>query len=107
MEDLNIERVRAILHAKVGGRGIDVDNVYINGVNTPEDPLVTYSQTLVWAFFLKLQDGEVPYFEGEQLGLFSEAYTFDSQYRFKGLEFDEVNGLGADMAKIFLAESVI
>ncbi|MFJ3368769.1 hypothetical protein [Pseudomonas sp. NPDC086251] len=107
MEDLNIERVRAILHAKVGGRGIDVDNVYINGVNTPEDPLVTYSQTLVWAFFLKLQDGEVPYFEGEHLGLFSEAYTFDSQYRFKGLEFDEVNGLGADMAKIFLTESVI
>ena len=107
MEDLNIERVRAILHAKVGGRGIDVDNVYINGVNTPEDPLVTYSQTLVWAFFLKLQDGEVPYFEGEHLGLFSEAYTFDSQYRFKGLEFDEVNGLGADMATIFLAEAVI
>ena len=82
MEDLNIERVRAILHAKVGGRGIDVDNVYINGVNTPDDPLVTYSQTLVWAFFLKLQDGEVPYFEGEHLGLFSEAYTFDSQNRF-------------------------
>lgn len=107
MEDLNIERVRAILHAKVGGRGIDVDKVYINGVKTPEDPLVTYSQTLVWAFFLKLQDGEVPYFEGEHLGLFSEAYTFDSQYRFKGLEFDEVNGLGADMAKIFLPETVI
>lgn len=107
MEDLNIERVRAILHAKVSGRGIDVNKVYVNGVNTLEDPLVTYSQTLVWAFFLKLQDGEVPYFEGEHLGLFSEAYTFDSQYRFKGLEFDEVNGLGADMAQIFLAESVI
>jgi hypothetical protein len=107
MEDLNIERVRAILHAKVGGRGIDVDNVYINGINTPEDQLVTYSQTLVWAFFLKLQDGEVPYFEGEHLGLFSEAYTFDAMYRFKGLEFDEVNGLGADMAELFLTESVI
>ncbi|WP_460147891.1 hypothetical protein [Pseudomonas sp. S2_A02] len=107
MEDLNIERVRAILHAKVSGRGIDVNKVYVNGVNALENPLVTYSQTLVWAFFLKLQEGEVPYFEGEHLGLFSEAYTFDSQYRFKGLEFDEVNGLGADMAQIFLAESVI
>ncbi|KAA0971414.1 hypothetical protein [Pseudomonas sp. ANT_H12B] len=107
MEDLNIERVRAILHARIGGRGIDVDNVYINAIHTPEDQLVIYSQTLVWAFFLKLQDGEVPYFEGEQLGVFSEAYTFDSQYRFKGLALDEVNGLGADMAKIFLAEAVI
>lgn len=107
MEDLNIERVRAILHAKVSGRGIDVNKVYVNGVNALENPLVTYSQTLVWAFFLKLQEGEVPCFEGEHLGLFSEAYTFDSQYRFKGLEFDEVNGLGADMAQIFLAESVI
>ena len=107
MEDLNIERVRAILHAKVSGRGIDVNKVYVNGVNALENPLVTYSQTLVWAFFLKLQEGEVPYFEGEHLGLFSEAYTFDSQYRFKGLEFDEVNGLGADMAQIFLAEAVI
>ena len=107
MEDLNIDRVRAILHAKVSGRGIDVDKVYINGVNTPEDLLVTYSQTLVWAFFLKLQDGEVPYFDGEDLGLFSQAYTFDSMYRFKGLEFDEVNALGEYMAQVFLAESVI
>ncbi|WP_237884777.1 hypothetical protein [Pseudomonas sp. PGPR40] len=107
MEDLNIDRVRAILHAKVSGRGIDVDKVYINGAQPPDNQLVTYSQTLVWALFLRLQDGEVPYFEGEHLGLFSEAYTFDPQYRFKGLEFDEVNGLGESMAKIFLAESVM
>lgn len=106
MEDLNIERVRAMLHARLSGRGIDVDNVFINGIHTAEDQLVTYSQTLVWAFFLKLQDGEVPYFEGEHLGLFSHAYTFDSMYRFKGLGFDEVNGMGADIAAVFLAESV-
>lgn len=106
MEDLSIERVRAVLHARVSGRGIDVDKVYVNGVQSLEDPLVTYSQTLVWAFYLKLQDGEVPYFEGEHLGLFSQGYTFDSMYRFKGLEFDEVNGMGADIANVFLAESV-
>jgi hypothetical protein len=102
MEDLNVERVRAMLHARVGGRGIDVDKVYINGVLSVENPQVTYSQTLVWAFFLMLQDGEVPYFEGEHLGIFSEAYTFDSKYRFKGLEFNEINGIGADIAKEFL-----
>ncbi|UWF50294.1 hypothetical protein NYP20_04830 [Pseudomonas sp. N3-W] len=107
MDDLNIDRVRAILHAKFGGRGIDVDKVYINGVHTLEDQLVTYSQTLVWAFLLRLQDGEVPNFEGEQLGIFSHAYTFDPDLRFKGLEFDEINGLGAEMATLFLADPII
>ena len=54
MEDLNIERVRAMLHARLSGRGIDVDKVYVNGIHKFEDPQVTYSQTLVWAFFLQL-----------------------------------------------------
>jgi hypothetical protein len=107
MEELSIERVRALLHAKISGRGINVDEVYITGVYSLENPLVTYSQTLVWALYLKLQDGEVPYFGGEHLGLFSKAYTFDSIYRFKGLEFDEVNGLSADIATLFLGESVV
>jgi hypothetical protein len=72
MEDLNIERVRAMLHARLSGRGIDVDKVYVNGIHKFEDPQVTYSQTLVWAFFLQLQDREIPHFEGETLGLFTE-----------------------------------
>ncbi|WP_130905183.1 hypothetical protein [Pseudomonas sp. Sample_22] len=107
MEELNIERVRAILHARLSGRGIDVDDVYINGVFSLEKPLVTYSQTLVWALYLKLQDGEVPYFEGDHLGLFVKAYTFDSIHRFKGLEFDEVNGISADIAELFQIQSVV
>jgi hypothetical protein len=106
MEDLNIERVRAMLHARLGGRGIDVDKVYVNGIHKLEDPLVTYSQTLVWAFLLQLQDREIPYFEGEHLGLFTEAYTFDPDYRFTGLDFDELNRMGADIARIFLGDSV-
>jgi hypothetical protein len=107
MEELNIERVRAILHARLSGRGINVDEVYINGVYTLENPQVTYSQTLVWALYLKLQGAEVPYFEGEHLGLFSKAYTFDSMYRFKGLEFDEINGISADIAELFQVQSVL
>jgi len=106
MEELNVERVRAMLHARIGGRGIDVDKVYINGVFSLGDPLVTYSETLVWALFLKLQEGEVPYFEGEHLGVFSEGFTFDSMYRFKELDFDEINGLASNIAQVFLGESV-
>lgn len=102
MEELNVERVRAMLHARLSGRGIDVDKVYVNGIHKLEDPQVTYSQTLVWAFFLKLQDREIPFFEGETLGLFTEPYTFDLAYRFKGLDFDEVNSIGADIARVFL-----
>jgi hypothetical protein len=49
--------------------GIDVDKVYVNSIHKFEDPQVTYSQTLVWAFFLQLQDREIPHFEGETLGL--------------------------------------
>ena len=56
MEDLNIDRVRAMLHARLSGRGIDVDKVYVNGIHKFEDPQVTYYQKLVWAFFLQLQD---------------------------------------------------
>ncbi|KAB0484699.1 hypothetical protein SAMN04490202_1697 [Pseudomonas reinekei] len=107
MEELSIERVRAMLHAKLSGRGINVDEVYINGVHSLENLQVTYSQTLVWALYLELQDAQVPYFEGEHLGLFSKSYTFDSAYRFKGLEFDEVNDLAANIAKLFLSESVV
>jgi len=106
MEDLSIERVRAMLHARIGGRGIDVDKVYINGVLSLDDMLVSYSETLVSALYLKLQEGEVPYFESEHLGIFSEGYTFDSKYRFKGLDFDEVNGLASSIARVFLGESV-
>ncbi|MHA6128573.1 hypothetical protein ACX3YD_20725 [Pseudomonas fluorescens group sp. PF-1] len=106
MEDLNIERVRAMLHARLSGRGIDVDKVHVNGIHKFEDPQVTYSQTLVWAFFLQLQDREIPHFEGETLGLFTEPYTFDPAYRFKGLDFDEVNRMGVDIARVFLGDSV-
>jgi hypothetical protein len=106
MEELNIDRVRAMLHARLSGRGINVDSVYINGIHSAGNPLVTYSQTLVWAMYLILQDREVPYFSGDHLGLFSEGYTFDSMYRFKGLEFDEVNSIGAEIAKVFLGDSV-
>ena len=107
MEELNVERVHAMLHARIGGRGIDVDKVYINGVLSLDNPLVTYSETLVWALFLKLQEGEVPYFEGEHLGVFSEGYTFDSMYRFKELDFDEINELASNIAQVFLGESVV
>lgn len=105
MENLNIERVRAILHARISGRGIDVDKVYISGVNNLEEKLVIYSESLVMACFLMLQEGRTPQFGGEHMGIFSERYTFDDNYRFKGLEFDEMNGLGADMAKIFLPQT--
>lgn len=105
MESLNIDRVRAILHARVSCRGIDVDKVYITGVNTIEQKLVIYSESLVWACFLVLQEGRAPEFGGEHMGIFSERYTFDDNYRFNGLDFDEVNGLGADLAKIFLPET--
>ncbi|BFT61321.1 hypothetical protein [Pseudomonas moorei] len=106
MEELNIERVRAMLHARLSGRGINVDKVYVNGINKLDEPLVTYSQTLVWAFLLQLQDRETPYFEGEHLGLFTEPYTFDPDFRFKGLDFDELNRMGVDIAQVFLGGSV-
>ena len=106
MEELNIERVRAMLHARIGGRGIDADKLYINGVLSLDNPLVTYSETLVWALFLKLQEGEIPCFEGENFGVFSEGYTFDPMYRFKALDFDEINGLASSIAQVFLGESV-
>lgn len=72
MEDLNIERVRDMLHARLGDRGIDVDQVYINGVYSLQDPQVIYSQTLVWALFLKFQEGKVPQFKSNHMGIFSE-----------------------------------
>jgi hypothetical protein len=68
MEDLNIERVRAMLHARLSGRGIDVDKVYVNGIHKFEDLQETYSQTLVWAFFLQLQDREIPTLKGRRWG---------------------------------------
>lgn len=106
MEDLNIGRVRAMLHARLSDRGIDADQVYITGVYSLEDPQVIYSQTLVWAFFLKFQEGYVPQFKSNHIGIFSEAYTFDEMYRFKALDFDELNGLAADIGKVFSIERV-
>ena len=103
MELLTIELIRAKLHARLASRGIDVDKVYINAVVSADNPTVIYSHSLVSAFFLKLQDGEVPKFFSENLGIFSEPYTFDSQYRFEGVRLDELNEMGAAIARDFLS----
>ncbi|WP_223448062.1 hypothetical protein [Pseudomonas sp. BF-R-19] len=103
MEQLTKELVRAKLHARLGGRGIDVDKVYINAIASANDSTVIYSQSLVWAFFLKLQDGEVPKFVSENLGIFSEPYTFDQKYRFDGVKLDELNEMGAAIARDLLS----
>ena len=103
MEQLTKELVRAKLHARLSGRGIDVDKVYINTVASADDSTVIYSQSLVSAFFLKLQDGEVPKFVSENLGVFSEPYTFDQKYRFDGVKLDELNEMGAAIARDLLS----
>ncbi|KRA85826.1 MULTISPECIES: hypothetical protein [Pseudomonas] len=103
MGQLTRELVRAKLHARLGGRGIDVDKVYINAIASANDSTVIYSQSLVWAFFLKLQDSEVPRFSSENLGIFSEPYTFDRKYRFDGVKLDELNEMGAAIARDLLS----
>lgn len=103
MGQLTRELVRAKLHARLGSRGIDVDRVYINAIASANDSTVIYSQSLVWAFFLKLQDGEVPRFSSENLGIFSEPYTFDRKYRFDGVKLDELNEMGAAIARDLLS----
>lgn len=103
MEDLNVDRVRAILHAKISGRGINVDEVYINGVNNLQDRLVIHSETLVMAFLISLQDRTVPNFGGEHTGVFSQPHTFDDAYRFQGLAIEEINQLGEYVGTVFLA----
>ena len=103
MGQLTRELVRAKLHARLGGRGIDVDKVYINAIASANDSTVIYSQSLVSAFFLKLQDGEVPKFASENLGVFSEPYTFDQKYRFDGVKLDELNEMGAAIARDLLS----
>jgi hypothetical protein len=103
MEQLTKELVRAKLHARISRRGIDVDKVYINAVASASDSTVIYSESLVSAFFLQLQDGEVPKFYSENLGIFSEPYTFDQEYRFDGVKLDELNEMGAAIARDFLS----
>lgn len=103
MEQLTKELVRAKLHARLSGRGIDVDKVYINAIASANDSTVIYSQSLVSAFFLKLQDREVPKFASENLGVFSEPYTFDQKYRFDGVKLDELNEMGAAIARDLLS----
>lgn len=103
MEQLTLELVRAKLHARISRRGIDVDKVFINAVASAADSTVIYSQSLVWAFFLDLQDGTVPTFASENLGIFSEPYTFDPQYRFDGVKLDELNEMGVAIARYFLS----
>ena len=103
MEQLTKELVRAKLHARLSGRGIDVERVYINMVASANDLRVVYSESLVSAFFLKLQDGEVPKFASKNLGIFSEPYTFDQEYRFDGVKLDELNEMGAAIARDLLS----
>lgn len=103
METLTEDRVRAILHAKLSGRGINVDQVYINGVNNLQERLVIHSASLVTAFLMSLQDRTVPNFGGAHTGIFSQAYTFDDAYRFQGVSIEELNDLGRYTGTVFLA----
>ncbi len=103
MEQLTKELVRAKLHARLSGRGIDVDKVYINAVVSADDLTVIYSESLVSAFFLKLQEGRFQSLTVRIWGSFSEPYTFDQEYRFDGVKLDELNEMGAAIARDFLS----
>jgi hypothetical protein len=80
------ERVRPALKAALAQHGLnpdlDPDRVYVNGVNTLEERLVIYSQSLTNETVQMLLEQHPPSpWTSDHIGLFFVAYSFEDEHR--------------------------
>lgn len=85
------------------GYTIDVDDTYLTSVviNDQGKQVVDYSESLSWAIMEKVQADELPEFSDEYAGVFSERWTFESDYRVLGLDVEQVKIFGCEVVESF------
>lgn len=93
-----LEEVSAKLNSIFQDMGytINPDDTYLNSIviNDQGEQVVGYSESLSWAIMEKVQADELPAFNEQYAGVFSERWTFESAYQIVGLDVQQVNLFG-------------
>ncbi|KUG42817.1 hypothetical protein AL053_15050 [Pseudomonas savastanoi pv. fraxini] len=75
------EKIRAFLVSELAEWSINPDNVYINGVNNPEERLVISSSSLTAEATNRVFEKDAPSYSPRKAGLFSVAYSYADEHR--------------------------
>ena len=88
------ERLGMVL--KDMGYTINVDETYLTSIviNDKGEHVIDYSESMSWAIMEKVQADELPKFNDDFAGVFSERWTFDPVYRIAELDMIDINNAG-------------
>ncbi|KTB58636.1 hypothetical protein ACTACG_00810 [Pseudomonas syringae] len=75
------EKIRAFLISELAEWSIDPDNVYINGVNDPEERVVIGSVSLTAEASTRVFEKDAPSYSTRTAGLFTVAYSYADEHR--------------------------
>ncbi|EGH98113.1 MULTISPECIES: hypothetical protein [Pseudomonas syringae group] len=75
------EKIRAFLVSELAEWSIDPDNVYINGVNDPEERMVIGSNSLTAEAINRVFEKDAPSYSTRTAGLFTVAYSYADEHR--------------------------
>ncbi|WP_457792423.1 hypothetical protein [Pseudomonas syringae] len=75
------EKIRAFLVSELAEWSIDPDNVYINGVNDPEERMVIDSNSLTAEAINRVFEKNAPSYSTRTAGLFTVAYSYADEHR--------------------------
>ncbi|MCJ2372749.1 hypothetical protein [Pseudomonas sp. RGM 3321] len=75
------EKIRAFLVSELAEWSINPDNVYINGVNDPEERVVISSNSLTAEATNRVFEKDAPSYAPRTAGLFTVAYSYADEHR--------------------------
>ncbi|KAA8695742.1 Uncharacterized protein ALO80_00312 [Pseudomonas caricapapayae] len=75
------EKIRAFLISELSEWSINPDDVYINGVNNPEERLVISSASLTAEAVNRVFEKDAPAYSSHAAGLFTVAYSYADEHR--------------------------
>ncbi|MEQ4336879.1 hypothetical protein ABNM62_00045 [Pseudomonas syringae] len=75
------EKIRAFLVSELAEWSINPDEVYINGVNDPEERIVIGSTSLTAEAANRVFEKDAPAYSTRTAGLFTVAYSYADEHR--------------------------
>ena len=99
-QTLDLELIRAKLHARLGGRGIDVEKVFVTTIVVHDQgkEVVSSSDSLPMFFLQHLREGRAP-IVGAGVNLYVQQYSLDENHRFHAVTVDELNSMAVSIAR--------
>ncbi|WP_419711991.1 hypothetical protein [Pseudomonas sp. NFX224] len=101
VKSLSFEDVHAALKYRVPE--VNIDTVYVTAfIDESGERKVLWSRSLAEDLYVSLQHDEIPYYHGEQLGVYSVAYSSEDIHRHAQLTITDIGNLVIDIVPDFL-----